>query len=184
MIPNLAYQSQLTSSTTIAPWYNGHSRWAMAYESPRGTLRLAADGTASSHGCRSPRSRFLPTRQSPPFELPWIAGRYGYKTLRSSKPSERRYGATTCGYWEAGLSTRAALVVRVVGSVRGGRGPGWVAHALPPCHVSGTPWPPTLASSRNCWTDRLWGTLGAQTDGIHGSATDSLRQVNGLVNGC
>jgi hypothetical protein len=39
----------------------------------------------------------------------------------------------------------------------------------------GTPWPPTSASSRSCWTDRLWGTLGAQTDGIHGSATDDGR---------
>ena len=38
---------------------------------------------------------------------------------------------------------------------------------------SRTPWPPTSGSLRNCWTDRLWGTLGAQTDGIHGSATDS-----------
>ena len=37
----------------------------------------------------------------------------------------------------------------------------------------GTPWPPTSGSSRSCWTDRLWGTLGAQTDGIHGTPTDT-----------
>jgi hypothetical protein len=42
-----------------------------------------------------------------------------------------------------------------------------------PCPVSGTPWPPTSGSSRSCWTDRLWGTLGARSDGIHGTPTDT-----------
>ena len=33
------------------------------------------------------------------------------------------------------------------------RGPGACSGASP-CHASGTPWPPTSKSSRNCWSDR------------------------------
>jgi hypothetical protein len=49
-----------------------------------------------------------------------------------------------------------------------------------PCHVSGTPWPPTSGSSRSCWTDRLWGT-----DRRHPRVSNGQsRQVNGPVDAC
>jgi Polyketide cyclase / dehydrase and lipid transport len=41
------------------------------------------------------------------------------------------------------------------------------------CRVSGTPWPPTLGSSRNCWRGSPSGHIGAQTYGIHRSRTGS-----------
>ena len=50
------------------------------------------------------------------------------------------------------------------------RGPG-TCSGQSPCHVFGTPWPPTSGSSRNSWTDKAKYTR-AQSDGIHGSPSD------------
>jgi uncharacterized protein YndB with AHSA1/START domain len=108
---------------------------------------------------RSVPSRSESASRSPPTTLP-ATWRYEANSGRSHPASPMPW---TPSQREPGSPTRSS-------SNSAARAVCW---GESPCHVSGTPWPPTSTSSRNCWTDRLWGTLGAQTDGIHGSATDS-----------
>ena len=53
-----------------------------------------------------------------------------------------------------------------------------------PCHVSGTPWPPTSGSSRNCWKGSLSGHIGGKDRQRPRVSSGQSRQGDGLVVGC
>jgi polyketide cyclase/dehydrase/lipid transport protein len=53
-----------------------------------------------------------------------------------------------------------------------------------PCHVSGTPWPPTSGSSKNCWRDSMSGHPGGTNRRYPPVTGGHRRQVDDLVDAC